>query len=108
MKFVTDYHNAFYYEVSEDVIHHGLEDSWAVGHPKEHYSGFEQASVGSESHLPLVSGLNTDVVETPMDIQLGKVFSSTELGDELGDEWKGVSVLDCHGIECTIILNQPE
>jgi len=37
MKFVINHYNAFYYEVSEDVIHHGLEDSWAVGHPKEHY-----------------------------------------------------------------------
>ena len=25
-----DHHNAFHYEVSEDVIYHGLEGSWAV------------------------------------------------------------------------------
>jgi len=32
-----DYYNAFSYEVSEDVIHHGLEGGWAVGHPRKHY-----------------------------------------------------------------------
>ena len=36
-----DHHNAFYYEVSEDVIYHGLEGSWAVGHFKEHYQRFK-------------------------------------------------------------------
>jgi len=61
-----------------------------------------------ESHLLLISGLNADVIETPMDIQLGKVFSSAELGYKFGDQWEGVFVLNCHGIECTIVLNQPE
>jgi len=36
-----DYHNAFCYEVSEDVVHHGLESGWAVGHSKKHHQGFE-------------------------------------------------------------------
>jgi len=61
-----------------------------------------------ESHLPLISRLNVDVVETPMDIHLGKVFSSVELGYEFGDQWEGVFVLDCHRIEYTMVLNQPE
>ena len=37
----VDYHNAFCYEVLEDVIHHGLEGSWAVGHSKKHYQRFK-------------------------------------------------------------------
>ena len=57
----------------EDVVHHGLEDGWTVSYSKEHYQGFEQTSIGLEGHLPLVSGLNANVVETPMDIQLGEV-----------------------------------
>jgi len=32
-----DYHNAFCYEVLEDVVHHDLEGGWTVGYPKEHY-----------------------------------------------------------------------
>ena len=29
-----DHHNAFHYEVLEDVIHHSLEGGQAIGHPK--------------------------------------------------------------------------
>jgi len=43
-----------------------------------------------------------------MDVQLGKVFSSVELGHEFGDQWEGVFVLDHYGIECTVVLNQSE
>ena len=63
-----DHHNAFCYEVSEDVVHYGLEGSQTVGHPKEHYQGFEQTSIGLEGCLLLVSGLNADVIETPTDV----------------------------------------
>jgi len=63
-----DHHNTFCYEVPEDVIHHGLEGGWTVSHSKEHYQGFEQASIGSEGRLPLVSGLNANIVETPTDV----------------------------------------
>jgi len=31
-----------------------------------------------------------------------------ELGYEFEDQWEKVFVLDYHGIECTIVLNQPE
>jgi len=36
-----DHHNAFHYEVSEDVIYYGLEGGQAVSHFKEHYQRFE-------------------------------------------------------------------
>jgi len=81
-----DHHNAFCYEVSEDVVYHDLENGQAVGHPKEHYQGFEKALIGLESCLPLVSRLNADVVETLMDIQLGEVSSSVKLEYEFGDQ----------------------
>jgi len=31
-----------------------------------------------------------------------------ELGYKLEDQWERVLVLDHHGIECMIVLNQPE
>jgi len=31
-----------------------------------------------------------------------------KLEHEFGDEREGVLVLDHHGVECTIVLNQPE
>jgi len=61
-----------------------------------------------EGCFPLVSGFNTDVVETPTDTQLSEVSSSTELGYEFGDQWEGVLVLDYYRVEYTIVLNQLE
>jgi len=63
-----DHHDTFCYEVLEDVVHHGLEDGRAVGHAKEHYQRFKQASIGLEGCLSLISGLDMDVVETPTNI----------------------------------------
>ena len=60
-----DHHDTLRYEVPEDVVYHGLEGGRTVSHSKEHYQGFEQTSVGPEGSLPLISGLNADVVETP-------------------------------------------
>jgi len=45
-----------------------LEGGGAVGHAKEHYQRFEQALIGPESCLPLISRLDADVVETSMNI----------------------------------------
>jgi len=56
-----------------------LEGGWAVSHAKEHYQGFEQASIGLEGCLSLVSRFDADIVETPTNIQLGEVFGSAEL-----------------------------
>jgi len=75
----VDHHDAFRYEVPKDVVHHGLEGGQTVGHAKEHYQGFEQASIGPEGCFPLISGLNADVVETPTNVQLGEVSGSAEL-----------------------------
>jgi len=36
-----DHHNAFYYEIPDDIVYHGLEDGWAVSHSKEHHQGFK-------------------------------------------------------------------
>ena len=104
----VDHHNTFRYEVPEDVIHHGLEGGRTVSHSKEHYQGFEQALIGSEGYLPLVSGLNANIVETLMDIQLGEVSGPVEMGHEFGDQWERVLVLNRHRVEYSIVLNQPE
>ena len=64
----VDHHDTFCYEVPEDVVHHRLEGGGAVGHAKEHYQRFKQVSIGLEDCLPLISGLDADVVETPTNI----------------------------------------
>jgi len=85
-----------------------LEGSGTVGHSKKHYKGFEEAVIGMEGCLPFISGLDSYVIETPSDVKLCEVLGSTELGDEFGDEGEGVPVLDGYGVQCAIVLDQPE
>ena len=80
------YDNLFCYDGSEDVVHHSLEGSGAVGHPEKHYKGFEEAMVGAEGCFPFISGLDAYIIETPADVQFCEVSGSAELRDEFGDE----------------------
>jgi len=64
----VDRHDTFRYKIPEDVVHHSLKGGWAVSYAKEHYQGFEQASIGPEGYLPFISRLDADIVETLTDI----------------------------------------
>ena len=50
----------------ENVIHHTLEGGGGIAQPKEHYKGLIQPSIGAEHCLPLISGLDPDIVKAPM------------------------------------------
>ena len=92
------YNNPFCYDSSEDVIHHSLEGSGAVGYSEKHYEGFEEATVGAEGCFPFISGLDTYIIETPVDVQFCEVSGSAELRDEFGDEGEQISVFDGYGV----------
>jgi len=85
-----------------------LEDGGTVGHSEKHHKGFEETTIGMEGCLPLVSGLDSYVIETPSDVKLCEVLGSMELGDELGDEGEGVPVLDGYSVQRAIVLDQLE
>ena len=70
----VDAYQAFHDEVSENVIHHGLEGCRAIGETEEHHQGLEQSSVGSEGSLPLITLLDPDIIVPPPNIQLGEVL----------------------------------
>jgi len=99
------YYNPFSYDGSEDVIHHSLESSGTIGHSEEHYKQFEEATVGAESHLPFISGLDAYIIEAPTDTEFCEVLGSTELRDEFGDERERVLVFDGYGVQCAIVLD---
>ena len=61
-----------------------------------------------KGRFSFISGLDTYVIETPLDIKFYEVSGSTELGDEFGDEREGVPVLDGYGVQRAIVLDQPE
>ena len=99
------YDDPFRYDGSEDIVHHSLKGGRAVGHSEKHYKGFEEATVGVEGCLPFVSRLDAYIIETLADVQFCEILGSVELGDELGDEGKRVSVLDGYGVQCTVVLD---
>ena len=92
------YYDPFSYEGSEDVVHHSLEGSGAVGHFEEHHEGFKEAAIGTKDCFPFISRFDVYIVETPADIKFCKVPGSTELGDEFRDEGERVFVLDSYSV----------
>ena len=99
------YYDPFGYEGSGNVIYHSLEGSRAVGHYKEHHKGFKEAAIGVEGHLPFISRLDAHIVETLPDVKFCEILGSVELGNEFGDEGERISVLNSHGVQCTIVLD---
>ncbi len=87
-------HNyTFRNEVLEDVIHHHLESGRTVCEAEVHDKGFIEAVVGSEGCLPLVNLLYSDVIETPLNVQLGEVLGPLQFHNKLQNEWKQVLIL---------------
>ena len=60
--------------VMEGVIHKLLESSGGVSESKEHNCGFEQSLVGNEGCLPLVTILDSHIVVSPTNVELGEDF----------------------------------
>ena len=65
----------------EHVVHHCLEGCWAVHEAKEHDLWLEEPLVGMECGLSLIALSDSDIVKTPLDIQLSKVLGTSELRD---------------------------
>ena len=61
-------HHSFCNEIMEDVIHHGLECSWAISKAKEQDQQFEEPSICLECCLLLISFLDMHIVIAPADI----------------------------------------
>ena len=68
----------------------------------------KEPSVGKECGLPLVALSDSDIVETPSDIQLSKVLLTLEFCDQLGDEWNRMMVFDCDGVQGSVVLDESE
>jgi len=82
-----------------------LEGGRTVGHSEEHHERLKEAAVGAEGCFPFIFGLNAYIIKTLADVKFCEVPGSAELGDELGDKRKEVSVLDGYGVQRTIVLD---
>ena len=58
--------------ICEDVVHKGLESGWSIAEPKEHDGRFKESERGDERSLPLVFFSDVNVIESPLDVELGK------------------------------------
>jgi hypothetical protein len=104
----VDTDHTFGNEILENVIHHGLESGWTVSETEKHHQRFEKSSVGVECGLPLITFLDSDIVVTPMDIELGEVACASKTIDKVRNEWKRIDILDSLCIECAIVLDKLE
>ena len=96
-------------ETFENVVHHCLEGSQAVGEAKEHDQGFKEASIHPEGGLPLVLLFDLYIVISPSYIQLCDAlgFGVRDLVDDIQDEGKWVGILYHHCVKLSVILDEP-
>ena len=66
-------------KVLQYVIHHSLKSGRGVAESKEHNQWLIQASIGTESCLPFMSFLYSDIIEPPLEIQDRKVLGSLKV-----------------------------
>ena len=98
--------DTFHDQVLKDLVHHCLKCGGTICETKEHYQGFEEPTACSECSLPLIAFLHVNILITPSNIQLCENLRTAKLIDKVRDEWEGVAILNCHCIECTIILDE--
>ena len=92
----------------KEVIHESLEGGRGIGKMEEHYSWFEESFMSDESSIPLVSILNSDIVVSPLNVKFGEDFCPLEFINEVGNEWKGVCIMDCVFVNIAVILTRAE
>ena len=54
----------------------------------------------------LISFFHVDIVKSPADVEFSKVLSPLKFVDEFRDEGKGVLVLYCDCIQCSVVLHK--
>ena len=95
---------SFSNHVSKGVIYKSLQDGRRVGESEEHDGGFKEFFVGDESSLPLVTIFNVDIVVPPTNIKFREDLSILEFVNKVGNQGKGVGILDYVFIEVPIVL----
>jgi hypothetical protein len=90
--------------ITEEIVHEVLEGCRGVGKSEEHYHGFKEALVGDQGGFPLVSVFDSDIVVSPMNIELGEHLGILEFVDEVRDEGKRVGIMNRVFIDVSVVL----
>ncbi|GBG41970.1 hypothetical protein CBR_g75311, partial [Chara braunii] len=81
--------NTDFEEVTEDVIHGGLECGGGIGESERHYKELIVPKPRAECGLMGVLLADTDLVEATAKFNLGEIFGSTKSIKDLGDPRSG-------------------
>ena len=87
----------------QQFIHGSLKSRRRVVEPKGHNAILVVSSVGTEGGLGNVLCGHANLVEPLAQVKFREVEGGTELVEEFINGGHGELVLDCNGIECTII-----
>src|SRR6266702_1914603 len=93
-------------DVSEDVVHHGLEGCRGVGESEVHDGGFEESVPCFERRFAFVSFSDTYVVISPPDVQFRVYVGITEVSYKVRDEWQWILIAYGDCVDFSVILYQ--
>ena len=108
---------SFHDHIVKRVIHETLEGGGGIGETKEHHCRFEEPFMGDKGSFPLMSIFDSDIIVSPLDVELGEDFCPLKFIDEVKNEGKRVCITDgvfiavaivLTGLEATILLFDKE
>ena len=94
--------------ICEDVIHKGLESRRSIAKSKEHDGWFKESKRGDECPLPLVLFSNMNVVESPLDVELGKDHRIVHVINQFRNKGQGICIADGVRVQVAIVLARAE
>ena len=83
----VDEQPSFVDEISESMVHIGLEGGWEVAKSKEHNSQLEEPKRCREGSFPAVFGLDEDIVISPSYVKFGEDLAIFQFVHQFQDEW---------------------
>ncbi len=93
-------------DVLVDEVHHGLESCWRISESKIHDCWFEESVSGFKCRFLFISITDSYIVVAPSDVEFCIYVGVTEISNEVHNQRKRVLVLDCDGVNLTIVLYQ--
>ena len=99
---------SFRNHIAKRVIHETLEGGRGIGETKEHHHRFEEPFMGDEGSFPLMSIFDSDIIVSPLDVELGEDFHPLKVIDKVGNEGKRVCIADSVFVDVVIVLTGSE